>query len=41
MVVWLTRVPRVRKVWSLNPVAAKSGTVLKTIHHRLNMYNSI
>jgi len=36
----LTRVPRVREVWSLNLRLAKSYTALQTVRHRFNIYPS-
>jgi len=36
----LTRVPRVRKVWSLNLGLAKSYIALQTIRHRFNICSS-
>jgi len=36
----LTRVPRVREVWSSNPGPAKSYTALQTVRHRFNIYAS-
>jgi len=36
----LTRVPRVREVWSLNLEPAKSYTVLQMVRHRFNIYAS-
>jgi len=36
----LTRVPRVRKVWSSDPGPAKSYTPLQTVYHRFNIYAS-
>jgi len=40
MVERLTRVPRVREVWSSNPGLAKSYTALQTVRHRFNIYAS-
>jgi len=37
----LTRVPRVREVWSSNPGQAKSYTALQTVRHRFNIYVGI
>jgi len=34
----LTRVPRVREVWSSNFGPAKSYTVLQTVRHCFNIY---
>jgi len=36
----LTRVSRVREVWSSNPRPAKSYTALQTACHRFNIYAS-
>jgi len=33
----LTRVPRVREVWSSNPGPAKSYTALQTVRHRQHL----
>jgi len=34
---WLAPLPRVQKLWSLNPGPAKSFTVLQTVRHRFNI----
>jgi len=36
----LVRVPRVMEVWSLNPLLAKSYTVLRMVRHCFNIYAS-
>jgi len=36
----LIRVPRVQKIWSLNPRLAKSYKALQTVRHRFNIYES-
>jgi len=36
----LTRVPRVREVWSSNPRTAKSYTALQTVYHCFTIYAS-
>jgi len=40
MVERLTRVLRVREVWSLNPGPDKSYIALQTVRHRFNIYAS-
>jgi len=37
---WLTRMPCVRGVWSSNPGPTISYTALQTVCHRFNIYTS-